>query len=251
MLNKEDKLKLQELMESNHEFRSIINKITDDHAFTLSKFSHEIRNPLTLINSSLQIIETQHPEVVNFKFWKETLDDLKYVRLLLDDLSSYNNGTHLNVTNINIVELIQSICVTIKIETDKANKRFKQKYERNIPIITGDPVKIRQAVMNLLKNAIDATDENGYISLTLFCPDKKHIQIDIADNGSGIPEEYHQTLFSPFVTHKSNGTGLGLAITMRVAEAHNGTLTFTTAPKKGTKFSLIIPIEYTPDNLNY
>lgn len=246
MLSQEDKIKLQELTESNPDFKIIVNKMIEEQAYTLSKFSHEIRNPLTLINSSLQIIEAQHPEVADFKYWEETLNDLKYLRLLLDDLSSYNNGSHLNITSINIVELVQSICVTFKLSMDNVNKCFRFRCDKNIPLIEGDPVKIRQAILNILKNAMDATEENGCISLLLACPDASHIQVNVTDNGCGIPEEYHSTLFCPFVTHKTNGTGLGLAIAMRVAEAHNGTLTFSSASNKGTKFSLILPIIQVP-----
>lgn len=65
--------------------------------FALSRISHEIRNPVTLINSSLQIIEAEHPEVKDFQFWDDVKGDLSYLLTLLNDLSSYNNGNSLTL----------------------------------------------------------------------------------------------------------------------------------------------------------
>ena len=78
-----------------NELESKIQQLEAEHRFVLSRISHEIRNPVTLINSSLHIIEQEHPEVQEFTFWKETKEDLAYLRKLLDELSSYNNSDRL------------------------------------------------------------------------------------------------------------------------------------------------------------
>ena len=72
--------------------------------------------------------------------------------------------------------------------------------------------------------------------------ENNHILISIQDSGSGIPEEYKENLFVPFVTHKQEGTGLGLAICKRIAEAHHGSISYCSQPGKGTKFTVILPV---------
>ena len=67
--------------------------------------------------------------------------------------------------------------------------------------------------------------------------------MSIQDSGSGIPEEYKENLFVPFVTHKQEGTGLGLAICKRIAEAHQGSISYYSQPGKGTKFTVLLPVK--------
>ncbi len=69
-----------------------VNELKKDFHYTLSKFSHEIRNPLTLINSGLQMIASAHPEVEDYEHWDDVMDNLSYVRELLDELSAFNNA---------------------------------------------------------------------------------------------------------------------------------------------------------------
>ena len=92
MLNEQDLKTIHTLSKKNPDFSKLMDKIKEEQRFCLSKISHEVRNPVTLINSSLQLIEQQHPEVKTFAFWKETMEDLSFLRTLLDELSSFNNG---------------------------------------------------------------------------------------------------------------------------------------------------------------
>ena len=70
----------------------------------LSKMFHGIKNPLTLINSSLQLIQEEHPEVTTFRFWNQTMEDMKNLRSLLDELSTFQKGNVLNITKINLFD---------------------------------------------------------------------------------------------------------------------------------------------------
>ena len=75
----------------------------------LSKMFHEIKNPLTFINSSLQLIQEEHPEVLDFRFWSQTMEDIKNLRGLLDELSSFQKGAHLNKTLINLYDFTEDL----------------------------------------------------------------------------------------------------------------------------------------------
>lgn len=243
MLNNNDRQQLEKLMETNPELSGLISRVIDTYQFNICKFSHELRNPITLVNSSLQLIESQHPEVKTFKFWNETMADIQYVRSLLDELSSFNQSNTLNTSQFSISELMDSVCSSIRGDTCDSSCTLTCTYSNSLPIITGDAVKMRQVITNLLKNAKDAVNPvNGSIEVSIQNADNHSIQITIADNGCGIPLEYQDTIFEPFVTHKTNGSGLGLSICQNIIEAHHGTITFESEQNKGTTFYITIPI---------
>jgi len=94
--------RLNELMASGPENRELLTKLLDSHQYTVSKISHEIRNPLALVYSTLQLIESTHPEVLNIKHWHYMREDIEYMTTLLEELSRYNNSDRLSVTEINM-----------------------------------------------------------------------------------------------------------------------------------------------------
>jgi signal transduction histidine kinase len=208
------------------------------HRLELSRISHEIRNPVTLINSSIQIIETEHPEVSDFTFWPELKSDLEFLRKLLDEFSGYNNSDRLVLERLHPSDYFSEIAFNAPALTDNSNIQFICEIDRNLPDILMDATKIRQAVTNLLRNAF----ESGASRVSFSCSrEGEQLSIRIADNGSGIPDQAKETLFTPFVTHKKNGTGLGLSIVKRIVEAHKGHITYTSG-NSGTCFSLLLPI---------
>lgn len=97
MLTYDEQKKIERLATRDEEIRNMIASIKSDYHLTVSQISHEIRNPLTYINSSVQWIQKMHPEVEEFEFWEQIKNDLQYMRLLLDDISTFNNGDQLNI----------------------------------------------------------------------------------------------------------------------------------------------------------
>ena len=87
---------LQKLMDESPENRALLQKLLDSQHYTLSKVTHEIRNPLALISSTVQLIESSHPEAASFRHWDSLKEDIEYMTRLLAELSSYNNGDRLN-----------------------------------------------------------------------------------------------------------------------------------------------------------
>ncbi len=222
--------------------RREIKDMETSHRFAVSRISHEIRNPVTLIYSSLQIIEKEHPEVQTFSLWKETMADMEYLRHLLDELSSYNNGDALHKEPIPTYEWLEQIVSSFSEVINASGEiSFSHYIETPLPSIWGDPIKLKQALLNLLRNAQEALSPGGDICLTATL-EQNHLCIEIRDTGCGIPEEYMATLFEPFITHKESGTGLGLAITKRIIETHHGTITCTSIPQEGTVFTVRLPI---------
>ncbi len=215
-----------------------IENLQTKHRLELSRISHEIRNPVTLINSSIQIIETEHPEVSDFAFWPDLKSDLEFLRKLLDEFSGYNNSDRLVLERLHTSAYLADIASNASALTDNPNMQFIYEIAPDLPDILMDATKIRQAVTNLLRNAF----ESDASRVSFRCSQVgEQLSIQVADNGTGIPDQAKETLFTPFVTYKKNGTGLGLSIVKRIVEAHKGHITYTSG-STGTCFSLLFPI---------
>ena len=104
-----------------------------------------------------------------------------------------------------------------------------------------DQIKLREVLLNLLKNARESQADEIVLSASSGC-DTSGIQISIRDNGCGIEQDQLDQIFQAFHTTKQEGTGLGLSLSKRIIEAHHGTLTVTSAPGEGSTFTVFLPL---------
>lgn len=244
----------------------------------ISRFSHEIRNPLTLINSSLSFLEEDFPELLQSELWQNIKQDIQSTILLVKDMSAFNNSSHIRKNTFSIAEFLNSVEVSFAPFMKKQNIRLTVSTEA-LPenaVLCGDEGKLREALTNLLLNAADAiagarsqlydskapsrshhtaaessfcgsgTDSQfrGAVTVTASVTDDS-LLLHIRDNGPGIPSAYLETLFDPFVTHKAGGTGLGLGITQSIVKEHGGEITLDThasPPDTYTDFCLRLPL---------
>lgn len=208
--------------------------------FTIAKITHEIRNPLTLISSSLQLIQTMHPEVYDFQFWDQTLEDVDYLGQLLEDLATYTDDRRFFMCEVDMKELLTSLERSLQPYIQEQGKQFSLHLPSQLPSVFGNPVKLRQAFLNLLKNAFEAVGKGGCVSLSA----RKYLDqliIRITDDGCGMSPDMLATLFTPFASGKAGGTGLGLAITQKIIQAHYGTIEAASTPQRGTTFTITLP----------
>lgn len=238
----DERSKIRQLENTCQSLQKQMKTMQESHKIAVSQISHELRNPVTLINSSLQIIEKEHPEVLHFSLWRETMEDMQYLRRLLDELSSYNNGNALNTEKIATEEWLRQIASSFYEMLNASNEiSFSYYIASPLPVILGDPIKLRQALFNLLRNAQESLSPGGDICLTAYLK-QGDLYIEIQDTGCGIPREHMATLFEPFVTHKTGGTGLGLAITKRIIESHHGEISCFSIEGQGTVLTVRLPI---------
>ena len=241
---------------------SEIEALKEQHQYFISHLSHEIRNPLTLISSSLQLLEKECPSVTSSKLWPQIREDVQNTIHLLQDVSSLNNLTKQNRSEFSAEEFLSTLALSFQSYMKQRNIHFSTQLDASISSVklNADRRKLQEAITNLLINAADAAssqdsctlqpdassqdpctlqpDASSQDSCTLQSAGSKiqlsakvcdeFLHIHVRDNGSGIPQSYLATLFDPFVTHKSTGTGLGLAIVKRVAELHKGTISVDT-----------------------
>lgn len=232
---------LHTLMQDSPENQRLIQKLLDAQTYTISKISHEIRNPLALVYSTLQLIESQHPEVQTFRHWDDMRQDIEYITALLQELSDYNNGERLHKEPFSFHSVISRMCLSFAATCADSNIEFTSRISPDLPSLTGDQIKLKEVFLNLLKNALDAVSKDGHIALSADVCDAK-IKVQISDDGCGIAPEDLSSIFDTFVTHKSNGTGLGLSIAKRIVEAHHGSISVSSTLGRGSCFTVILPV---------
>lgn len=241
LLTYDEQEKMTRLMAKDKNFNELITAIKNDHHLTLSQISHEIRNPLTYLDSSVQRIQRMHPEVKEFELWDQMKQDLQYMKVLLDDISAFNNGEELTISKIDPKDFACDLKDTLLPDLLDKHIPLLIKLDDTYPDFYADPIRLKQAFINLIKNSIESITGRGRITLKLFVHDKR-LMIAVKDNGCGIPEDQQQSIFRPFVTYKENGTGLGLSIVQRIVSAHNGTIHLHSVVGKGTEVQVHLPL---------
>lgn len=243
MLHNIDINKMNQLMEENKDAKQIISQLLENHHTTISTIAHEIRNPLTLVSSSLQVMQFQHPELKDIPNWNQTMEDVDFMRQLLEELSTFNNGSTLHYSVFSIEKLLKNIAISFAISMDEEDLdiEFSSVIPEELGDFTGDKIKLEEVFLNLLRNAKEAIETEGNITLSA-ARKKDTLTIKISDNGCGIPEDHIDSIFEPFKTYKQGGTGLGLSLSKRIIEAHNGTISVASEVGKGTSFTIKLPI---------
>ena len=216
-------------------------KKDNDLRVTISKLSHEVKNPLIIIKGYLDIMNKD-----NFLKAKECLiNEVNYSLDLLNDFKQINN--------INIVKKYFSYNKIIKNIKNEIipiyiNKKIKVKFktQKNIKIYADDK-RIKQVLVNIIKNSIEASNVNGIINIEskIFL---NNLIIKIKDNKKGMNKDELDNIFTPFYTKKEYGSGLGLCLSKEIIEGHNGTITYFSKINKYTEAKICIPINNNKDN---
>lgn len=222
--------------------KNIITQSKKEFQSMLSTFSHEIRNPLALITSEMQMLSDSQPQLCFNEHWDNIMENLNYIRELLDELSRYQNAGHITLVQTDLSICLDRITSSFRPALDYLGISFETDIPRDLPQISLDQTKIRQALFNLLRNAQEAIQHaHGKIQIAASAV-SDGIQITVHDNGCGMTAQQTEQIFFPFVTYKPGGTGLGLAVTRQIIEAHHGTLRVESVPGEGTTFYILLPL---------
>ena len=201
---------------------------------------HEIKNSITLINSSLQLVAKKHPAVQDFDYWKESMSEIDFLKNMVTQLSSARLCGHLSLMQVNLYAFMNQISDSLRL---LSRKDFNCELVMNdsLPLIEIDPQLLKQAIVNIVKNACEAMNGSGTVIIHVFCKNSL-LHIAITDHGGGLPPALAANIFSPFITSKTGGSGLGLVITKQIIEAHHGSISCDSRPGDGCTFTIILPL---------
>jgi len=221
---------------------------------SLRGMAHEIKNPLGGIRGAAQLLEREltegDPGLIEYT--RIIIQEADRLRSFIDRMLTSEQRQ--NIEKANIHEVLEYVCNLVEAEYKQSFKIIRD-YDPSLPPLQVDRGQIIQAVLNVMRNAVQATGDNGNIwirsrilrQITLHKRIHRHaVRVDIIDDGPGIPPEIENGIFYPMITGRPEGTGLGLSIAQSLINAHGGLIEYERTDER-TIFSIYLPTEQDHD----
>jgi signal transduction histidine kinase len=209
--------------------------------------AHEIRNPMVAIKTFVQLLPERFDDSEFMDhFLQVTSDEVERICVLVNELLEFSRPADPNFQKEDINEIARKMILLVENEASKKNIVISKKYGRGLPFILIDKEQVKQVLLNLFLNAIDAIKEEGLITfktrLINKSNSKNYVQIEIGDNGDGISKDDLERIFTPFFTKKDTGSGLGLSISYKIIQEHSGFIEVESKVGEGTTFYVDLPL---------
>lgn len=204
--------------------------------------AHEVRNPLTAIRGYVQIIRQQTDLPVHQEYLSVVLKEIDSINKVIQQLLDFSRPRQSQWQQVALNALIEEALILVQTSGVQARIDFHSEFDTNLPGIVADRELLKQVLLNMLINAVQAIGARGEIRIRTWRYTPTHLAIAIEDNGCGIDSALQKKIFDPFFTTKASGTGLGLALSQRIINAHQGDIRVTSQPGCGATFTLILPI---------
>jgi PAS domain S-box-containing protein len=200
--------------------------------------AHEIKNPLNAMALHLEVLKGklsgEQPEI-------EVIGrEIKRLDTVVKTFLNFNRPVDLNYAPIDFNDLVKQVLALVSVDANAKNVAMKTVLQAERIWINGDPDLLKQAILNVINNGMEAMPEGGTLTIRTTS-DGGLCQLTVSDAGPGIAREIQDRVFQLYFTTKESGSGIGLATTFRVVQLHNGTIDFTSEPGKGTTFRLRFP----------
>ncbi len=203
---------------------------------SLFKITHEIKNPIAVCKSYLDMFDINNKD--HERYIEILKEEMNKILLLLQDFLAMNKiKIEKEILDINL--LLEDVVNQFEPVLKEKNIRFKYNICQDEIFVEGDYNRLNQVLINMIKNSIEAIENNGLIKINYEISD--NFKIIIEDNGIGITEDELEKIKEPFYTTKKNGTGLGVSLSIEIIKAHNGNIEYIPL-KKGTKVIIELPI---------
>ena len=208
----------------------------------VAEITHEIKNPLMMIGGFARQLIRETENDKSLTKLNIIADEVSRLESLLKELRDFYLPRVLNIEEIDLNSLLREVYSLIKGDCEGKKISAEIKTDKKPVIIEGDRARLEQVFLNLLKNSIEAMENGGNLSVQPKLTGDM-VEITIADDGIGIPEDDQKKIFSPFFTTKKHGTGLGLSISRSIIEENEGSsLTLKSKEGKGTVFKITMPV---------
>jgi len=220
-----------------------------------STIAHELGNPLSIMNATLQYIKNVllDSEDQDLKKAVQRLDIIKPIEIVMDSvgqmhellriLSGFTGNQVPRFKPTNICQILSNMLTFIYREAEVHNIKISHSFDSNLPECEADQREIKQLFLNLFKNAMEAMPSGGILNVESHLAETKDaIYISISDTGQGLSEYELRMIFKPFYSTKQDGTGLGLSFCRGVVEKHGGEISASSELGRGTIFNILLPI---------
>lgn len=205
---------------------------------------HEIRNPLTTINGFLQLLQKDLKATPGEQYVNLMLSEMVRINGLIKQFLQLSRPGYSKRTQCFLNKLINDIAMLVESEALNRKLDIHIVTAPDIPPILGDYQQLKQAILNIIRNAIDALPNGGKLFLqTSWERHENYVQVMIKDNGVGMDKQAIANMFYPFFTTKENGTGLGMLISKKIIDNHGGQINIMSEPGRGTIVTVSLPVD--------
>jgi signal transduction histidine kinase len=208
-----------------------------------SYVSHEIKNPLMVIGGLAHQVAKRledRPEL------QEKLrlirEEVRRLETFLGDLRDFTRPAQPVMTEVNLNQVIQEVEKLLETEAKKRGIEIVEDLDSRLPPVSADPNQMKQVLLNLMKNALEAMDGGGRLVLKSGA-EEEMVWFSVTDTGVGMSPEVLAKIFNPFFTTKDKGTGLGLAVIHKIVTDHHGSILVESTPGQGSTFVVKLPKE--------
>ena len=221
---------------------ALARRLTAINSLT-GRVAHEIKNPLNSIALRLEMLRSQRPETrrkpnPRSPFSPKRLPTwIGVVRTFLD----FNRPVEMALHDVDLAEVVAEIVHLLEPEAERGKIRIRYARPSTAVLVNGDSDLLRQAVMNIALNAIEAMPGGGDLTFEIT-PSPEACTLAITDTGPGIPPDEREKIFQLYYTTKPHGSGIGLAMTFRAVQLHGGTIEIESEVGRGTTFRLTLPL---------
>lgn len=216
-----------------------------------AQIAHEIRNPLGAISNSVGVLRRDLDLRGDDRRLLEVVhEEAERLETIVADFLRFARPRPIHRTPQNLTEVLDDLLLLLaqkgplgKLSSKrKGDVRIEKRYDGGLPLVHLDSAQTREALWNLLVNAVEAMPSGGVLTVMVERAESEAVDIVVSDTGKGIAEEDRGKIFEPFHTTKADGTGLGLAIVQRVVEAHAGVIAVESVKGQGSSFRLRFPL---------
>ena len=202
--------------------------------------AHEIRNPLGGIQGAAEVLRRKGtPEPVAEEFWNLLLSEIKRLDAVVANFLQFARPPRPEVSAVKVGELVSAVFLLLRPEASRREVRCESAVGAEV-VVRADEALLRQVLLNLCLNALQAQDSGGFVRVSTAASDAR-VRIAVEDGGPGVPDALRDTLFDAYVTGRSDGTGLGLAVAERLVSSIDGRIELLRTGATGATFVVELP----------
>jgi signal transduction histidine kinase len=207
--------------------------------------AHEIRNPLSAISMGLQRLKAEFQPTDDQEHYSRLtelmLGEVQRLNTIVEQFLSLARPFEIKPEALRLQDVFNEVATLVEGEAQQSQVQIRVVSPPTLPPLKADREYLRQTLLNLILNGLQAMPEGGTLTLEAKTSNG-NILISVTDTGIGIAPENRSRIFEPYFTTKAKGSGLGLAIARRIIEAHGGTITVTDEARVGCRFLISLPI---------
>ncbi|HEY6362966.1 MAG TPA: ATP-binding protein, partial [Vicinamibacterales bacterium] len=211
--------------------------------------AHEVKNPLAGIEVLAGLLRRKVPDAPDAQAaLTDIINEAKMANAIVQEVLDFVRPIRLHMEHTSIADAVQAAVQLADTQARRGDIGVDVRVPGELPLIQGDQHQLAQLFTNLLANAYEAMGGRGHvvfsaraIRLEGDADGREAVQVEVADNGPGMPQDVADRVFDPFFTTKAKGSGLGLSIVRKIVDAHDGQIDLKTAPGRGTTIRVTLP----------